>query len=185
MVVLMVVVGGLTRLTESGLSMVRWEPVKGTLPPMTQSAWEEEFADYRTSPQYQQVFKGMSLEEFKGIFWLEYLHRLFGRLTGLVFLLPLIWFAATRKLSRPEVLKFTGIFFLGGLQGLMGWYMVKSGLVNDPQVSPYRLTAHLLLAFSIFALLWWEFLRRCPLFAPPLRGGGERERAGGARRGWG
>jgi len=159
MVIMMVVVGGLTRLTDSGLSMVDWQPIHGTLPPLSLAEWQEEFENYRTSPQYQKINAGMSLQEFKGIFWLEYLHRLLGRVVGLVFFIPFIYFIA-RKIIRPAyALKLGGIFLLGGAQGLMGWYMVKSGLVNEPMVSPLRLAAHLTLACLLFSLLYWQWLR--------------------------
>lgn len=158
MVTLMVAVGGLTRLTESGLSIVEWKPISGTLPPLSESSWQAEFTAYKAYPQYEKTFKNMTLEEFKGIFWLEYLHRLLGRITGLVFLLPFAWFLIRKQLPTRRALTLGGIFLLGGLQGLMGWYMVKSGLIDQPWVSPYRLTAHLLLAFLLFGLLYWQAL---------------------------
>ena len=158
MVTLMVVVGGLTRLTDSGLSMVEWQPIHGTLPPIGETEWQEELENYRQSPQYQQINKGMSVEEFKGIFWLEYIHRLLGRLVGLIFFLPFALFLLKRILPTTLSLRLAGIFLLGGAQGLMGWYMVKSGLVDVPWVSPLRLMAHLSLAFIIFGCLWWHML---------------------------
>jgi cytochrome c oxidase assembly protein subunit 15 len=151
----MVVVGGATRLTHSGLSITEWQPIVGTLPPLTDTQWEEAFAKYRATPEYQQVNKGMSVGEFKGIFWWEYFHRLLGRLIGVAFLLPLVWFAVRRRIPAGYVGKLAGIFVLGGLQGGMGWYMVMSGLVDDPRVSQFRLTAHLGLALAIFAAMWW------------------------------
>ena len=151
----MVVVGGITRLTESGLSIVEWQPLIGALPPLSQSEWEALFAKYRETPQFQKVFSGMDLAGFKSIFWWEYLHRLLGRVIGLVFLLPFLYFYFKNKLSRPLVWKLAGVFVLGGLQGAMGWYMVKSGLVDDPRVSHFRLTAHLGLALLIFAAEFW------------------------------
>ncbi|MCC7260596.1 MAG: COX15/CtaA family protein [Alphaproteobacteria bacterium] len=154
----MVVVGGLTRLTDSGLSITEWKPVTGALPPLSDESWQREFAGYQQSPEYHKVNHGMSLEEFKGIFWLEYIHRLLGRVTCAVFLLPLLYFIATKQVTRLLALRLAGIFLLGGLQGAMGWYMVKSGLVDRPDVSQYRLTAHLLIAFAIFALLFWTGL---------------------------
>ena len=150
----MVVIGGVTRLTHSGLSIVEWQPIVGTLPPLSQADWERAFALYRQTPEYLHVNRGMGLEEFKGIFWLEYFHRLLGRLIGVVFLVPFVYFLARRRLDQPLILKLAGIFLLGGLQGAMGWYMVKSGLVDEPRVSQYRLTAHLGLAFLIFAALF-------------------------------
>lgn len=170
MVALMVTVGGLTRLTESGLSIVEWKPVHGTLPPLNEEEWREEFENYKFSPQYQQVNKGMALDEFRGIFWLEYIHRLLGRVTGLVFLLPFLFFWIRRAMPPALVLRMAGIFLLGGMQGVMGWYMVQSGLVDVPWVSPLRLMAHLGLAFIIFGLLWWHFLLiKWPASSPSLR----------------
>ena len=154
----MVVVGGVTRLTESGLSIVEWQPIVGTMPPITQQDWNELLEKYRATPQYQQINKGMSIEEFKSIFWWEYFHRLLGRLLGLVFFIPFVYFLLRKQIDRSLGIKLTGIFILGGLQGFMGWYMVMSGLVNDPHVSQYRLTAHLGLAFIIFAALFWVAL---------------------------
>jgi cytochrome c oxidase assembly protein subunit 15 len=151
----MVVVGGITRLTESGLSIVEWQPLIGALPPLSQAEWEALFAKYRETPQFQKIFSSMDLAGFKGIFWWEYLHRLLGRVIGLVFLLPFLYFYVKNKLSRPLVWKLAGVFVLGGLQGAMGWYMVKSGLVDDPRVSHFRLTAHLGLALLIFAAELW------------------------------
>ena len=151
----MIVVGGVTRLTDSGLSIVEWQPIVGTMPPITQQDWDVLLEKYRATPQYQQVNKGMSVDEFKSIFWWEYFHRLLGRLIGLVFFIPFVYFLVKKQIDRPLGIKLTGIFVLGGLQGFMGWYMVMSGLVNDPHVSQYRLTAHLGLAFIIFAAMFW------------------------------
>ncbi|MBX3639141.1 MAG: COX15/CtaA family protein [Nitrosomonas sp.] len=154
----MIVVGGVTRLTDSGLSIVEWQPLVGTLPPITQADWDQLLDKYRTSPQYQQINKGMSIDEFKTIFWWEYFHRLLGRLIGLVFFIPFVYFLFRKKIDKPLGLKLTGIFILGGLQGFMGWYMVMSGLIDNPHVSQYRLTAHLGLAFIIFAAMFWVAL---------------------------
>ncbi len=154
----MVVVGGVTRLTHSGLSITEWQPIVGTLPPLTDADWEAAFAKYRQTPEYVQVNKGMTLDAFKGIFWWEYFHRLLGRAIGVVFLLPLLWFVARRALPPGYGWKLAGIFVLGGLQGALGWFMVKSGLVDDPRVSQFRLTAHLGLAFVIFAAMLWVAL---------------------------
>jgi cytochrome c oxidase assembly protein subunit 15 len=151
----MVVVGGVTRLTHSGLSITEWQPIVGTLPPLTDAQWEEAFAKYRLTPEYRQVNKGMSVAEFKCIVWWEYFHRLLGRLIGVAFLLPLLWFAVRRRIPPGYGGKLAAIFVLGGLQGAMGWYMVMSGLVDDPRVSQFRLTAHLGLALAIFAAMWW------------------------------
>ena len=154
----MVVVGGVTRLTHSGLSIVEWQPIVGTIPPLDETAWQETFHKYQQTPEYKQVNHGMSLQEFKGIFWMEYFHRLLGRLIGFVFFLPLLYFLVRRKIDPPFALKLSGIFVLGALQGAMGWYMVKSGLVDDPRVSQYRLTAHLGLAFMIYGVMLWVAL---------------------------
>ena len=154
----MVVVGGVTRLTHSGLSIVEWQPIVGTVPPLNEAQWQETFAKYQLTPEYRKVNHAMSLDEFKGIFWWEYFHRLLGRMIGLVFLLPLLWFSKRGHVDRPLALKLAGVFVLGGLQGAMGWYMVKSGLVDDPRVSQYRLTAHLGFALAIYAIMLWTAL---------------------------
>jgi cytochrome c oxidase assembly protein subunit 15 len=154
----MVVVGGVTRLTHSGLSIVEWEPIVGTVPPLSQADWAQAFEAYQRTPEYQQVNRGMSLEAFKGIFWWEYFHRLLGRGIGLVFFLPLLYFIFARKLDRPLIPRLLGIFLLGGLQGAVGWWMVKSGLIDDPRVSHVRLSIHLGLAFLIFAAMVWTAL---------------------------
>jgi len=151
----MVVVGGITRLTHSGLSIVEWQPIVGALPPLDDAAWQEAFRKYQDTPQFRQVNPHMDLAGFKGIFWWEYIHRLLGRLIGAAFLAPLLWFAARGHLSRALRWKLAGIFVLGGLQGAMGWYMVRSGLVDDPRVSQYRLAAHLALALAIYAAMLW------------------------------
>ena len=158
LVFIMVVVGGVTRLTHSGLSMVEWKPLVGAIPPLSQNDWEEVFRNYQATPEYLHVNKGMALEEFKGIFWWEYFHRLLGRAIGVVLFLPLLFFLVRGKIDGPLALKLAGIFILGGLQGAMGWYMVKSGLVDDPRVSQYRLTAHLGLALAIYAAMLWTAL---------------------------
>jgi cytochrome c oxidase assembly protein subunit 15 len=150
-----IVVGGLTRLTESGLSITEWQPVSGILPPLSEADWEALFAKYRETPQSRLVFGELTLEGFKRIFWLEYWHRLLGRAIGLVFLLPYVFFLFTRRLSRSLSLQLAGIFALGALQGALGWYMVQSGLVNEPRVSHLRLTAHLGLALLIFSAEIW------------------------------
>jgi len=155
LVLAMVVVGGVTRLTESGLSIVEWQPLSGALPPLSQADWEALFARYRESPQFRQVFSGIDLDGFRRIFWWEYAHRLLGRVIGLVFLLPFLFFHFTQRLSRALSWQLAGIFVLGALQGALGWYMVKSGLVHDPRVSHFRLTAHLGLALLIFSLEIW------------------------------
>ncbi len=158
LVFLMVVVGGITRLTHSGLSMVEWQPIVGTIPPLDGAQWQEVFQKYQQTPEYQRVNRGMSLEQFKGIFWWEYFHRLLGRGIGVVFFLPLLYFIARGQINRSLAPGLLGIFLLGALQGVLGWYMVKSGLVDDPRVSQYRLTAHLGMAFLIFAAMFWTAL---------------------------
>ena len=151
----MVVVGGITRLTESGLSIVEWQPIFGALPPLSDADWRALFAKYQATPQYQKVFNEMGLEGFKGIFWWEYAHRLLGRAIGLIFLLPYLYFLIQGKFDKPLAWKLAGLFVLGGLQGAMGWYMVQSGLVDNPRVSHFRLTAHLGLALVIFSVELW------------------------------
>ena len=158
MVFAMVVVGGVTRLTHSGLSIVEWQPIVGTVPPLTQADWEEAFAAYRQTPEYEQVNRGMSLDAFKGIFWWEYAHRLLGRLIGLVFLAPLVFFAWRKRLPAGLAPRLAAILALGGLQGGVGWWMVSSGLIDNPRVSHVRLAIHLGLAFAIFAGLFWTAL---------------------------
>jgi len=174
MVFLMVVVGGLTRLTQSGLSMVDWEPVRGMIPPIGEAAWLEEFARYQQSPEYRQVNQGMSLEAFKRIFFWEYGHRMLGRLIGLVYFVPLVFFVLTRRIAARRLPGMVLVFVLGGLQGLLGWYMVKSGLVDDPHVSQYRLTSHLALAVLLYSVLLWMTLsvaRGRSVFGSVNRGG--------------
>ena len=151
----MVVLGGVTRLTGSGLSMVNWAPLMGILPPLGPEQWQRSFELYQQFPEYQKLNVGMDLAGYKSIFWFEYAHRLLGRSIGLAFFLPFVYFLIRRRLPPGIVPKLLAMFVLGGLQGLLGWYMVKSGLVNDPHVSQYRLTAHLLLAFAIYAYMLW------------------------------
>ena len=151
----MVVLGGFTRLTGSGLSMVDWRPLMGILPPLTEADWQRVFEMYRQSPEYQQVNAGFGVDGFKQIFWLEYLHRLLGRVIGIVFLLPCIYFFVKGYIPLRQWPKYALMFALGGLQGLLGWYMVRSGLVDVPHVSQYRLTAHLVAAFGIYAYMFW------------------------------
>lgn len=155
LVAAIVLVGGATRLTGSGLSIVVWEPIIGVIPPLTEEAWHEAFELYRQFPEYQQRNLGMSLEEFKFIFWWEYWHRILGRLIGVVYFAGFVWFLCTRRLGAALIARLAGLFVLGGLQGALGWYMVTSGLVDEPQVSQYRLTAHLGLAVLIYAFMFW------------------------------
>ncbi|MEM6513435.1 MAG: COX15/CtaA family protein [Pseudomonadota bacterium] len=151
----MVVLGGFTRLTGSGLSMVDWRPITGILPPMSTEQWQVVFEMYRQYPEYMKVNAGMSLDDFKGIFWLEYLHRVLGRLVGIAFFVPFVWFLIRGNITAKESPKYILMFLLGGAQGLLGWYMVKSGLVDRPNVSQYRLTAHLSMAFLIYGFMLW------------------------------
>ena len=158
LVFLMIVVGGITRLTESGLSITRWEPITGALPPIGEEAWQAAFDAYRQSPQYQQINRGMTLSEFKDIYFWEYVHRLLGRVIGLAFALPLAWFAWRRAIPAGYGPRLVGLLALGGLQGAVGWWMVASGLVDRPDVSHIRLAVHLLLAFLILGALVWVAL---------------------------
>ena len=158
LVFIMVVLGGVTRLTGSGLSMVDWRPVTGILPPLSDEAWQRTFEMYQQTPEFQKVNADMDVDGFKGIFWLEYLHRLLGRAIGIAFLLPFLYFAWRGFIRRDEWLKYGAMFALGGLQGVLGWYMVKSGLIDNPAVSQYRLTAHLSAAFLIYAYMFWVAL---------------------------
>jgi cytochrome c oxidase assembly protein subunit 15 len=177
----LVVVGGITRLTRSGLSIVEWQPIVGILPPVNDAQWQEVFHKYQQTPEYQKVNLGMRLDEFKRIFWWEYFHRLLGRAVGLVFFLPLLYFALSHRIGRGLALRLFGILLLGALQGALGWYMVKSGLVDDPRVSQYRLTAHLGLAFLIFASIFWtalDLLAPQPARPDPARSRLQRSAAG-------
>ncbi len=154
----MVVLGGVTRLTRSGLSIVEWQPLLGAIPPLTHADWLELFEKYKLTPEYQKVNVGMDLAGFQNIFWLEYFHRLLGRLIGLAFLLPFVYFLVRKQVERALVPKLWLLFALGAAQGLLGWLMVASGLVDVPRVSPYRLTAHLGLALLIYGFMFWVAL---------------------------
>ena len=158
LVFVIIVVGGITRLTRSGLSIVEWQPIVGAIPPLDESDWEALFAKYRETPEFRLRNHDMTLAGFKGIFWWEYIHRLLGRVIGLAFLVPFAWFLARRRLDRPLALKLAAIFVLGGMQGALGWYMVKSGLVANPEVSQFRLAAHLSLAFVLYGAMLWVAL---------------------------
>jgi cytochrome c oxidase assembly protein subunit 15 len=158
LVFLMVIVGGITRLTESGLSMVRWEPISGAIPPLNAADWQAEFDHYRSSPEYQLVNSGMTLDDFKTIFFWEYVHRLLGRIIGLAFALPLFWFWWKRAVPSGFGWTLAGLLALGGAQGAIGWWMVASGLVDVPEVSHIRLAVHLLTALLILAALIWVAL---------------------------
>jgi cytochrome c oxidase assembly protein subunit 15 len=155
MIFAMLVIGGITRLTESGLSITEWQPIGGAVPPLNATDWQSLFDQYRASPQYHQLNGGMDLAGFKTIFWWEYVHRLWGRLIGFVFLLPLVWFAAKGRIQRSLVPWLLLLFLLGGLQGAVGWWMVASGLDQGPFVSAYRLTIHLGFALALYAAMLW------------------------------
>jgi len=151
----MVVIGGITRLTLSGLSITEWQPVTGVVPPLSSADWAAEFQKYRQIPQYHLLNAGMSLDEFKTIYWWEYVHRLWGRLIGLAYLLPFLYLLARRQIQRSLVMPLGGIFAVGAAQGALGWYMVESGLADRVEVSQYRLVAHLVLALAIYSLTLW------------------------------
>ncbi len=155
MVFAMVVLGGLTRLTHSGLSMVEWRPLTGWLPPFSHAAWEAEFRAYQQYPEFLKLNSGMTLSEFQEIYWLEFLHRLWGRLIGVVFFVPFLFFVVSGWVRGRLAVGCAVLFLLGAMQGALGWYMVSSGLVDRPDVSPYRLTAHLTMALLIYAALIW------------------------------
>ncbi len=150
-----VAVGGLTRLTRSGLSIVEWKPITGVLPPLNEEEWNAEFQKYQQFPEYQKINSGMSLPEFKYIFYWEYFHRLLARIIGLVFAIPLVFFTVRGLIDRPLARKLGVILLLGGAQGALGWFMVKSGLVDMPRVSAYRLAAHLGLALFLMSVIYW------------------------------
>jgi len=155
MLFIMVILGGVTRLTESGLSMVDWRPVEGFLPPLSEEAWQRAFKMYKASPEFIKVNFWMTLADFKTIYWMEFTHRVWGRAIGIAFLLPFLYFVARRRIDRQLMPKLILAFILGGGQGMLGWYMVKSGLVDRPDVSQYRLAAHLGLAIAIYLYLLW------------------------------
>ena len=155
----MVLVGGATRLTESGLSIVEWKPVTGALPPLTQQQWTEAFEGYKAIPQYREMNAGMTLDQFKTIFWWEWSHRLLGRFIGVAYLLPFLWFLWRGMLPSDLKRRLWIIFGLGGLQGAVGWWMVASGLTKRVEVSQYRLATHLVLALLIFAAIVWTVRR--------------------------
>ena len=157
LVVIMVALGGFTRLTESGLSIVEWKLVSGTLPPLSAQAWEQEFAAYQLTPQFQQVNADFSVGDFQRIFWLEYLHRLLGRIIGLAVIVPLLVFAARGMLSRPMKRRGLLLAVLVAMQGAVGWIMVASGLESEPRVAPVKLALHLSLAFVFFLALIWTY----------------------------
>ena len=171
----MIMLGGVTRLTGSGLSMVEWRPLMGVIPPIGEEAWQATFDKYKQFPEYQKVNMGMDLDGFKSIFMYEYLHRVLGRLIGVLFFVPMVFFAMKGRVRAGVMPKLWILFIMGGLQGLLGWYMVKSGLVDNPRVSQYRLTAHLGLAVIIYAYMLWV------AFDLLFKAGGRHQRAGFSR----
>ena len=152
---LMIIIGGITRLTHSGLSMVEWKLIGGTIPPLNENQWQETFTKYQQFPEYKKINTGMSLSEFKAIFFWEYLHRLFGRLIGLIFIIPFIIFWTKKWLDNSQKKKLIILLGLGAFQGFLGWFMVESGLVDIPAVSHYRLATHLLTAFTLMCYIYW------------------------------
>ncbi|MHA7830538.1 MAG: COX15/CtaA family protein [Flagellimonas sp.] len=158
LIFVMVLVGGITRLTHSGLSISDYKLIQGTIPPMNEQEWQEAFELYKQYPEYQKLNYHFGIEEFKDIYFWEWLHRVIGRFIGVVFILPFLYFLATKKLDRPTIKKCLILLFMGGFQGFLGWYMVKSGLVDRPDVSHYRLAAHLTTAFLTFAYSLWVAL---------------------------
>jgi len=150
----MVVIGGITRLTQSGLSMVEWKLIMGSVPPMNELEWEATFDKYKQFPEYQKLNINYTLRDFKSIFWWEYSHRLLGRVMGLIFLIPFFYFLVRKRLDKPLLKKLLLVLFMGAFQGFLGWFMVKSGLVNNPHVSHYRLAAHLVTAFFLFGYIF-------------------------------
>ncbi len=157
-IICMIFIGGLTRLTDSGLSITEWKPVTGILPPLTEASWISEFDKYKQTPEYIKVNNNMNLAEFKSIFWLEFIHRIAGRITGILYIFPLIYFLFNKILSSKKIyIYLTGLILLIS-QGIAGWYMVKSGLISAPYVSHFRLAIHLLLALALYTLLFWQLM---------------------------
>jgi cytochrome c oxidase assembly protein subunit 15 len=159
LVALIIIIGGLTRLTDSGLSITKWDLFTGILPPVSSDDWEKFFFLYKKIPEYKLINSSMTLDQFKIIYWWEYVHRLLGRAIGLLFMFPLIYLTFKKKLSKKNLFSFYFILFLMLLQGFVGWYMVKSGLVDRIDVSQYRLSLHLTLAIIIFCILFWNYLK--------------------------
>lgn len=154
----MVVIGGITRLTQSGLSMVEWNLIMGTIPPLTEAEWQYTFEKYQQFPEYRKINYEFSLDDFKSIFWWEYIHRLLGRIMGVVFIIPFLIFLIQKRLKRRLIFNLLVLLAMGAFQGFLGWYMVKSGLINDPNVSHFRLAAHLVTAFALCAYIAWLVL---------------------------
>jgi len=169
LVALMVVIGGYVRLTRSGLSIVEWNVITGVLPPLSEAAWQAEFAKYQQTPEFQKINFNMTLEGYRRIFLIEWAHRLIARLVGLVVLIPLAWFLLRGTIPRRQAGVYVALLALFGFQGFLGWFMVASGLVDRPHVSPYRLTIHLLTALLILGLAWWKALDLTPRFAAVRR----------------
>jgi len=159
LVALMIIVGGLTRLTDSGLSITKWDLISGVLPPMSLNDWDKSFALYKKIPEYKLLNSSITLEQFKTIYWWEYIHRLLGRLVGLLYFVPLLYFTYKKMIKRSLLISFYLILFLIFFQGFIGWYMVMSGLTERTDVSHYRLSLHLVLAFIIFILLLWNYFK--------------------------
>ena len=178
----MVFVGGYTRLSGSGLSITEWKPIHGVVPPLNDKEWQEEFEAYKKTPQYDKINRGMTLDEFKIIFWPEYFHRVLGRIIGAVFFIPWLAFALRRSMNMRFTFRLAGIFLLGGLQGGIGWIMVKSGLVDAPFVSPLKLALHLSIAFAIFALILWSLLNTAASLRSPVASAKENLPGTGDRR---
>lgn len=167
----MVILGGITRLTQSGLSMVEWKIIMGSIPPLNELEWQETFKKYQAFPEYQKLNIHYTLSDFKSIFWWEYSHRLLGRIIGLIFIIPFLFFLLTKKLDKSLTKKLVFVLIMGAFQGFMGWFMVKSGLVNNPHISHYRLAAHLVTAFFLFAYIFnlaliigWPYKNRIRIF---------------------
>src|SRR5215510_7045011 len=158
MIFIQVMLGGITRLTGSGLSITQWDVIIGSLPPMNQEQWQNAFDQYKQFPQYKIMNNDMTLEGFKSIFWWEFIHRFWARLMGVVFVVPFVWFLIKKMIDWNLGKKLIIIFILGGLQGLLGWVMVQSGLVDKPWVSPIDLSAHLILALILYCYLFWVAL---------------------------
>jgi heme a synthase len=158
LIFLMVVIGGITRLTHSGLSIVEWNLIMGTLPPLNETQWLDIFEKYKQSPEFREINYNFSLNDFKSIFWWEYIHRLLGRIIGIVFIVPFLYFKWKKKITPQLTIQCMIIFLLGAFQGFLGWIMVKSGLIKEPSVSHYRLAAHLITAFITFGYTFWVAL---------------------------
>jgi cytochrome c oxidase assembly protein subunit 15 len=173
----MVVVGGITRLTHSGLSIVEWQPLVGTIPPLDDAQWHETFRKYQATPEFRLVNRDMTLAGFKSIFWWEYFHRLLGRLVGVVFFVPLAYFVLRGRVRGALAWKLAGIFVLGGVQGAVGWYMVKSGLVDEPRVASLRLASHLGMALLIYGSMLWVALGLLVPRGTPAAAGARRHAA--------